>query len=104
MTGKDTLHQGLPVPGYQPQSRSAVGLVSEHKRFEENLLRHLDRMKDNPEIDQRWLAIGRTGIETAFMAINRAVFKPTRAQLPDDPTTDDPEEPGRAGPPPYAAA
>jgi hypothetical protein len=35
-------------------------------------------------VDQRWLAIGRTHIEEAFMAINRAVFQPQRVKLPED--------------------
>ncbi len=38
-------------------------------------------MKANPNIDQRWLAIGRAHLEQAFMAINRAIFKPGRVEL-----------------------
>jgi hypothetical protein len=34
-----------------------------------------------PDIDQRWLATGRTDIEKGFMAVNRAIFQPGRAQL-----------------------
>lgn len=103
VTGKDSPYQGLPVPGYMPQSPTAVGLVSSHKFYEEQLLRHLDNLAQNDQIDQRWLAIGRTGIEQAFMAINRAVFQPSRVKLPED-LNDDIEKPERAGPPPYAAA
>jgi len=38
-------------------------------------------------IDKRWLAIGRTQLEQAFMAINRSVFQPERVKLPDDKPT-----------------
>lgn len=76
------VHEGLPVSGYRPQTSTAVQTVNLHKDMEERLLRHLDILKDGPAIDQRWLAIGRTGIEQAFMAINRAVFKPARIELP----------------------
>lgn len=77
------LHDGLSVAGYKPQSQSAVDLVNVNKRLEEQLLRHLDSFAG--DIDKRWLAIGRTHVEQAFMAINRAVFKPDRVTLPDDP-------------------
>lgn len=81
-----THHTGLPVPGYSPtQSTAAVDQVAEFKRHEERLLRQLDDMKLDPAIDQRWLAIGRTDLEKAFMFINRSVFRPGRVILPGDP-------------------
>lgn len=75
---------GLPVPGYRPQSAEAIALVSEMKELEERILRRLDAMRDQEQFDQRWLAMGRTGIETALMAINRSVFRPCRVVLPGD--------------------
>lgn len=77
-------HKGLPVSGYRPQSSTAVETVNIHKDMEERLLRHFDMLKKLPDIDQRWLAIGRTSIEQGFMAVNRAVFQPSRVRLPDD--------------------
>lgn len=71
-------HEGLPVAGYRPQSADAVSLVNENKRAEENVLRILDDLAGRADIDQRWLAIGRTQIEQGFMAVNRAVFQPDR--------------------------
>ena len=81
-----TEHAGLPVAGYRPQTTEAVDLVNDMKLREETLLRELDALAVRRDIDRRWLAIGRTGIEQAFMAINRAVFRPSRVTLPDDPT------------------
>ena len=78
-----------PVPGYRPQTQQALDLVSWFKAEEERLLRKLDELKTLPEYgirplaDQRWLAIGRTQLEQAFMAINRSVFKPDRIELPE---------------------
>lgn len=77
-------HEGLPVSGYRKQPDSAVAAVNAFKADEERILRKLDDMKNDPEVDQRWLAIGRTNLEQAFMAINRSVFKPDRAGLPED--------------------
>ena len=74
-------HQGLPVPGYRPQDDAAIAKVRELKVAEERVLRILDRLKDDPSIDGRWLAIGRTEIEQGFMAASRAVFKPSRVEI-----------------------
>lgn len=82
------LHEPLPVAGYKPQPLINIDLVNGHKEAEERLLRHLDNLLDvrlHPGIDKRWLAIGRTHLEQAFMAINRAVFQPQRITLPEDP-------------------
>jgi hypothetical protein len=76
--------QGLPVQGYRSQTPATVGAVNTNKAIEEQSLRVLDVLKDNPDVDQRWLAIGRTAIESGWMAVNRSVFKPDRAKLPGE--------------------
>ena len=73
-----TDHKPLPVAGYTAQSDDKVLTVNENKQLEETVLKRLDALNENPDVDQRWLAIGRTHVEQAFMAINRAVFKPQR--------------------------
>lgn len=79
-----TEHTPLPVAGYTSQSDDKVATVNINKQIEEQILRRLDELKERPGIDQRWLAIGRTDLEKAFMAINRAVFQPQRIALPGD--------------------
>lgn len=74
-------HTGLPVSGYRPQNSMMVDLVNTNKRVEESVLRVLDDLASLPGLDKRWLEIGRTSIEQGFMAINRAVFQPTRVEL-----------------------
>lgn len=74
-------HQGLPVSGYRAQSDGAVAVVNANKQIEEQVLRLLDGLQSQPDIDQRWLALGRTQIEQGFMAVNRAVFRPARAEI-----------------------
>ena len=80
-----TTHEGLPVAGYRPQTSVAVETVNIHKDMEERLLRHMDLLKVDPDIDQHWLAIGRTHLELGWMAINRSVFRPSRVELPSGP-------------------
>jgi hypothetical protein len=72
---------GLPVQGYRAQNLSAVNRVNDNKRLEEQVLRVLDDLNNDPNVDKRWLAIGRTEIEKGFMAVNRSIFKPTRVDL-----------------------
>lgn len=76
-------HQPLPVDGYTSQSDERVAIVNENKQHEERMLQRLDFLKEQPGVDQRWLAIGRMHIEQAFMATNRAVFQPQRVTLND---------------------
>lgn len=73
--------EGLPVAGYRAQGADAVATVNRNKQAEEAVLRILDHLADDPEVDKRWLAIGRTQIEQGFMAVNRAVFRPERVML-----------------------
>lgn len=86
-------HKGLPVAGYQPQSDAKVKLVNSNKETEERLLRLLDTTRGvmwesngsfGPAYDQRWLAIARAHFEQGFMALNRAIFQPSRVSLPED--------------------
>jgi hypothetical protein len=75
---------GLPVEGYKTQSELNVHRVNIMKQLEERVLRAMDALADDPNIDKRWLAIGRTDIEKGFMAANRSIFQPGRARLPED--------------------
>lgn len=79
-----TEHVGLPVEGYRPQTNDAVESVNVNKRIEEDILRRLDALGKRDDVDKRWLAIGRTQLEQAFMAINRSIFRPGRVTLPPD--------------------
>ena len=74
-------HTGLPVHGYRPQDDGAVARVNAMKQVEEALLRTLDELAARDDVDQRWLAIGRSQIEQGFMAVNRSIFRPARVEL-----------------------
>jgi hypothetical protein len=87
-------HAGLPVAGYRPQNDEKVRVVNENKILEERVLRQIDQLKHENEIaksneqvlpyDPRMLALAFTGIQDAFMWLNRAVFQPDRIVLPED--------------------
>lgn len=77
---------GLQVPGYKPtQPQWAIDAVTELKHAEERAHRLIDRLvAEGDNIDQRALALGRTGLQQAHMWLARAVFQPTRVMLPED--------------------
>ena len=79
-----TTHTGLPVAGYTPQTDEKVATVNRAKELEERVLRHMDGLRGNEEINQRMVSIAVTGIQEAFMWANRAVFQPSRLKLPGD--------------------
>jgi hypothetical protein len=78
-----TDHKGLPVAGYVAQTSEAVQMVNFNKQAEERILRDIDLYGMNPDVDKRWLAIAKRHIEQGFMAMNRAIFKPQRIELPE---------------------
>ena len=85
-----TEHNGLPVHGYRPQSDRKIAVVNKNKELEERVLRQLDEMRNGgSDYDQRMVSLAFTGIQEAFMWMNRAVFQPTRAALPEDAPKDD---------------
>lgn len=78
-------HKSLPVAGYTTQSQEKVDLVNSFKAMEERILRELDALAQREDrIDKHWLALGRTHLEQAFMCVNRSIFQPQRAKLPED--------------------
>lgn len=79
-----TEHNPLPVSGYTSQAAEKVELVNANKVLEERVLRRLDDLAKRLDVDPRWLAVGKTHLELAFMAVNRAIFKPVRVDLPTD--------------------
>lgn len=73
-----------PIKGYQDVSAAKQEAVNGNKVTEEIILRHLDHLAALDGVDKRWLAIGRTHMEQAWMAINRSIFQPQRIKLPED--------------------
>ena len=84
-------HEGLPVSGYRPQTSDAVSLVNQNKEMEERVLRQIEAIartfepqREGEGVRYGWLSVARQHVEQGFMALNRAVFNPTRVALPED--------------------
>lgn len=79
-----TDHTGLPVAGYKPKGDDKVAIVNLNKELEERILRQIETLQIDGIHDPRMLATAFTGIQQAFMWLNRAVFRPGRVDLPED--------------------
>lgn len=69
----------------QHDEADRIATVDQSNALEEMVLRHIDGLQASNSFDAWWLAMGRTNIVQAFMALNRAVMLPPRIKLPGDP-------------------
>ena len=77
-------HEGLPVAGYRAQDTKQVDIVNANNETEERILRMIEGQRSKGLLDGRWAALAKTHFEQGFMALNRAVFQPSRVKLPED--------------------
>ncbi len=68
-----------PIKGYRNLTNREVEEVNTFKSIEETILDIIEKMQSgfNGEYDQRFLSIGKTEIQMAFMALNRAILRPS---------------------------
>lgn len=78
----DNQHQ--QIKGYRDLSEQEIALMNEAKTLAEQVGAFVEKVQlkvsgDDPAItiDPRWLAIGRTDLQTGFMALIRSIARPT---------------------------
>lgn len=65
------------IKGYRDLSQQEIDAINKIKSLAElhgGLIAEIEKL---PEADKRWLAIARTDLQTGFMALTRAVARPT---------------------------
>lgn len=65
------------IEGYRDLSKTETDLINMVKAKAKELGGIVEMLGSVPGIDQRWLSIGRTDLQTGFMAITRAIARPT---------------------------
>ncbi len=68
------------ITGYRDLSQEEINAMNHIKAHAEScrdLIAQLREMPGGVEADRRWLAIGETHLQQGFMALTRAVAKPT---------------------------
>ncbi len=69
--------QHTKITGYRDLSQEEIDMMNEIKINGLGLQLLVERLRANPEFDQRWVSIGATDLQTGLMALTRAVARPT---------------------------
>lgn len=72
----DTLQQPK-ITGYRQLTEQDAELMNEIKHHGVKLGQLVERLRAIQELDQRWISIGATDLQTGLMALTRAVAQPT---------------------------
>ena len=69
-------NQHRQIKGYRDLNESEIALMNAVKDAGAELGRLIDKLQALDSIDKRWLAIGRTDLQTGLMAVTRSIAKP----------------------------
>lgn len=70
-------NQHRKIAGYRELSQAEIDLMNVIKAKGAELGELVAKMEGMDGLDQRWLSIGETDLQTGLMALTRAVAKPT---------------------------
>lgn len=65
------------IRGYRELSQEEIDLMNKVKATGEQLGDLIDELSSLVSTDKRWLAIGKTDLQTGIMALVRSIAKPT---------------------------
>ena len=65
------------ITGYRQLSYAEVALMTEIKAHGEQLGQLVAKLRATEGLDQRWISIGATDLQTGLMALTRGVAQPT---------------------------
>jgi hypothetical protein len=68
--------KSAPIKGYRDLSQEEIDLANELKELASLVGEAVDRVMSREDTDKRWAAIGRTDLQTGFMALIRSVLRP----------------------------
>lgn len=70
-------NQHRQIKGYRELNQEEIDIMNAIKLDGANLGELITMLRANPNLDQRWVNIGATDLQTGLMALTRAVAKPT---------------------------
>lgn len=70
-------NQHRKITGYRELTEQEVDLMNQIKQKGVELGELVNTLKTISDLDQRWLSIGATDLQTGLMALTRAVAKPS---------------------------
>jgi hypothetical protein len=70
-------NQHRKITGYRELSKEEIDLMNEIKAAGVQLNELVVKLRTIPHLDQRWVSIGFTDLQTGLMALTRGVAQPT---------------------------
>lgn len=70
-------NQHKQIKGYRDLSQTEIDLMNEVKAKGEELGELVEKLMATDGLDKRWIAIGRTDLQTGLMALVRGIAQPT---------------------------
>lgn len=70
-------NQHRQIKGYRELDAHEIGLMNEIKAKGAELEALVQKLRVTPNLDQRWVSIGATDLQTGLMALTRGVAQPT---------------------------
>ena len=71
------VNQHRRIKGYRELTEDEIALMNDIKETGETLEALVSRSRATEDIDQRWVSISATDLQTGLMALTRAVARPT---------------------------
>lgn len=70
-------NQHREIKGYRELNETEIALMNEVKQAGIALGELVDKLRAKDGLDQRWVSVGATDLQTGLMALTRAVARPT---------------------------
>jgi len=70
-------NQHTHISGYRDLSQAEIDLMNEVKAMGSRIGELVAALQITQGVDQRWLSIGRTDMQTGLMALVRSIARPT---------------------------
>ena len=69
--------QRTKITGYRDLSQEEIDLMNEAKNLSVKVGDLVDKLQAMDDLDQRWVATGKTDLQKGFMSIIRGIAQPT---------------------------
>lgn len=73
-------NQHRQIKGYRELSQEEIDLMNEVKTLGATLGILVSKLRTMPDLDQRWVSIGQTDLQTGLMALTHSIAKEERKQ------------------------
>lgn len=70
-------NQHKKIKGYRDLSQTEIDLMNEGKALSVQVGEYIEKLQANTDLDQRWVAIGKTDLQKGFMSAIRSIAQPT---------------------------